>query len=251
MSIYWDANNRTFKHLKLCVKFKLECVFVLVWESFVWPPGGVLSFCLGLSSQWVTVEGTLSRIFQILGLQPWMNCVILVTWSRLRWKSCDRMSSVSWTSRLPSIRSLWKTPTAASGRPMKRRHADTSSSDSADRSAGGRQVRSGGRDGPSVTPEGVPPPSAPLEKSVVVLAAGSGDGQGDWRLKGFKAPKGANRLCGGGGLSLGTEEDKESTHGSAQVACAGLGLVELSAGREEAGSGLAGLGAGQSPQEHG
>lgn len=189
--------------------------------------------------------------FQILGLQPWMNCVILVTWSRLRWKSCDRMSSVSWTSRLPSIRSLWKTPTAASGRPMNRKHAETPSRDKAERSAGGRQVGSGGRDGPSVTPEGVPPPSAPLEKSVAGLTAGSGEGQGDWRLKGFKAPKGANRLCGGGGLSLGTEEGKESAHGSAQVACAGLGLVELSAGTEDAGSGLAGFGAGQSPQEQG
>lgn len=80
---------------------------------------------------------------------------------------------------------------------------------------------SGGVDNPSVTPVDVPPPSAPLEESVDGLAAGSGEGHGDWRLKGFNAPKGANRLCGGGGRSRGPEEVKESTHGSAQVACAG------------------------------
>lgn len=175
-----------------------------------------------------------------------MNCVILVTWSRLRWKSCDRMSSVSCTRRLPSILSLWNTPTAASDRPIKRRQAETSSSDSTERSAGGRQVGSGGVDRPSVTPVDVPPPSAPLEDSVV----GSGEGQGDWRLKGFSAPKGANRLCGGG-LSRGPDGVRESTHGSAQVACAGWGLAVLSAGMVETGSGLVGLGAGQSAQEHG
>lgn len=113
---------------------------------------------------------------------------------------------------------------------------------------------SGGGHNPSVTPVDAPPPSAPLEESVVGLAGGSGEGQGDWRLKGFNAPKGANLLCGGGGLSRGPEEVKESTHGSAQVACAGWGLAVfavLSAGAAEAGSGLAGLGAGQSAQEHG
>lgn len=78
----------------------------------------------------------------------------------------------------------------------------------------------GGRDNPSLTTVEVPPPSAPLDESVVGLAVGSGEGQGDWRLNGFNAPKGANRLCGGGGLRRGPEE-KESTHGSAQVACAG------------------------------
>lgn len=150
-----------------------------------------------------------------------MNCVILVTWSRLRWKSCDKISSVSCTNRLPSIRSLWNTDTAASDRPINRRQAETSSNDRADRSAGGRQVGSGSGDNPSGTPVDVPPPSAPLEESVVELGAGSGEGQGDWRLKGFNAPKGANRLCGGGGLSRSPEEVKESTHGSAQVACAG------------------------------
>lgn len=149
-----------------------------------------------------------------------MNCVILVTWSRLRWKSCDRMSSVSCTRRLPSIRSLWNTATAASDRPMNRRQDETSSNDSTDRSAGGRQVWSGGVDNPSTPVGDVPPPSAPLEESVVGVATGSGEGHGDWRLKGFNAPKGANRLCGGGGLRRGPEV-KESTHGSAQVACAG------------------------------
>ena len=108
-----------------------------------------------------------------------MNCVILVTWSRLRWKSCDRMSSVSCTRRLPSIRSLWKMDTAASDRPMNRRHADTSSNERADRSAGGRQVGSGDRDSPSMTTRDVPPPSAPLEASVVGWGPGSGEGQGD------------------------------------------------------------------------
>lgn len=108
-----------------------------------------------------------------------MNCVILVTCSLLRWKSCDRMSPDSCTRRLPSIRSLWNTATAASDRPMNRRQADTSSNDSTDRSAGGLQVWSGDRGCPSVTPADVPPPSAPLEESVVGLAAGSGEGQGD------------------------------------------------------------------------
>lgn len=112
-------------------------------------------------------------------------------------------------------------------------------------------MASGGEDNRSVSPVDVPPPSAPLEESVVGLAAGSGEGQGDWRLKGFNAPKGANRLCGGGGLSRGPEVVKESTHGSAQVACAGWGLAELSVGMAGTGSGLAELGAGQSPQEHG
>lgn len=115
----------------------------------------------------------------ILGLQPCMNCVILVTWRRLRWKSCDRMSSVSCTRRLPSILSLWNTATAASERPMNRRQDDTSSNDSTDRSAGGRQLWSGGGDNPSVTTVDVPPPSAPLEESVVGLTVGSGEGQGD------------------------------------------------------------------------
>lgn len=159
-------------------------------------------------------------VCQILGLQPCMNCVILVTWSRLRWKSCDRMSSVSCTRRLPSIRSLRNTDTTASDRPMNRRQDETSSSDSTDRSAGGRQLPSGDWDNPSVTPGVAPPPSAPLEESDVGLAGGSGDGQGDGRLKGFNAPKGANRLWGGGGLRRGAEV-KESTHGSAQVAWAG------------------------------
>lgn len=147
-----------------------------------------------------------------------MNWMILVTWRRLRWKSCDRMSSFSCTRRLPSIRSRWNTATAASDRPMNRRQADTSSRDSADRSDGGRQEGSGGGDVPSVD---APPPSAPLEDSVAGLVAGSGEGQGDWRLKGFSAPKGAKRFCGGGGLSRGPEDVKESAHGSAQVACAG------------------------------
>lgn len=123
------------------------------------------------------------------------------------------MSSVSCTRRLPSIRSRWNTATTLSDRPMKRRQEETSSRDNTDRSAGGRQVLSGGGDNPSV-----PPPSAPLEESDVGLAAGSGEGQGEGRLKGFKAPKGANRLCGG--LRRGAEE-KESTQGSAQVAWAG------------------------------
>lgn len=188
---------------------------------------------------------------QILGLQPWMNCVILVTCNRLRWKSCDRMSSVSCTRRLPSIRSLWNTATAASERPMNRRQDDTSSSDSTDKSAGGRQLWSWGGDKLSTTVADVPPPSAPREKSVVGLVVGSGEGQGDWRLNGFRAPKGAKRLWGGGGLRRGAEEVKESAHGSAQVACAGWELVELSVGMFAAGSGLAGLGAGQSVQEQG
>lgn len=89
------------------------------------------------------------------------------------------MSSVSCTSRLPSIRSLWNTDTAASDRPMNLRQADTSSSDSADRSEGGLQVGSVGGDRPSVTPVDVPPPSAPLDESVVELVVGSGEGQGD------------------------------------------------------------------------
>lgn len=80
---------------------------------------------------------------------------------------------------------------------------------------------SAGSDKPSVTPADVPPPSAPLEDSNGGLATGSGEGQGDCRLKGFNAPKGANRLCGGGGLRRGPEAGKESTHGSAQVACPG------------------------------
>lgn len=92
------------------------------------------------------------------------------------------------------MRSLWNTATAPSDRPMKRRQADTSSNDSADRSAGGRQVGSLGGAKPSMTPVEVPPPSAPREESVEELAGGSGEGQGDWRLKGFSAPKGANRL---------------------------------------------------------
>lgn len=70
-------------------------------------------------------------------------------------------------------------------------------------------------------------------------------------MNGFRAPKGAKRLWGGGGLRRGPEEAKESTHGSAQVACAGWGVAELSAGMLGAGSGLAGLGAGQSVQEQG
>lgn len=160
------------------------------------------------------------------------------------------MSSVSCTSRLPSIRSRWNTDTTVSDRPMKRRQDETSSSDSADRSAGGRQVLSGGRDNPSVPPGLVPPPSAPLEESDAGLAVGSGEGQGDSRLKGFKAPKGANRLCGGGGLRRGAEV-KESTHGSAQVAWAGWRLAGPSAGTLEGGSGPAGLGAGQSAHEQG
>lgn len=135
---------------------------------------------------------------------------------------------------------------------MNRRQDDTSSSDSTDKSAGGRQLWSGGGDMASVTAADVPPPSAPREKSVAGLVVGSGEGQGDWRLNGFRAPKGAKRLCGGGGLSRGgPEEAKESTHGSAQVACAGWGPAELSAGMLGAGSGLAGLGAGQSVQEQG
>lgn len=109
---------------------------------------------------------------------------------------------------------------------------------------------SGGRDNPSVPPGLVPPPSAPLEESDAGLAVGSGEGQGDSRLKGFKAPKGANRLCGGGGLRRGAEV-KESTHGSAQVAWAGWRLAGPSAGTLEGGSGPAGLGAGQSAHEQG
>jgi len=105
-------------------------------------------------------------------------------------------------------------------------------------------VGSGARDSPSVAD--IPPPSAPLEESAAGVAAGSGEGQGDWRLKGFSAPKGANRLCGGGGLSRGPEEEKESAQGSAQVACA-----VLSAGGAETSLGLAGFWAGQSAQEHG
>lgn len=89
------------------------------------------------------------------------------------------MSSVSCTRRLPSIRSLWNTATAASGRPMNRRHADTSSNESADRSAGGLQVGSGGGVDPLVMFVDAPPPSAPLEESVAGFAAGSGEGQGD------------------------------------------------------------------------
>lgn len=130
------------------------------------------------------------------------------------------MSSVSCTKRLPSIRSRWNTDTTFSDRPMKRRQDETSSSDNTDTSAGGRQVLSGGGDKPSVTPGLVPPPSAPLEESDLGVAAGSGEGQGDGWLKGFKAPKGANRLCGGGGLRRGVEV-KESTHGPAQATWAG------------------------------
>lgn len=102
----------------------------------------------------------------------------------------------------------------------------------------------------SATPADVPPPSAPLDESVVGLEVGSGEGQGDWRLKGFSAPKGANRLCGGGGLRRGPVVNG-STHGSTQVACAGGGLAEVSAGRAGVGSGLAGFVAGQSVQEQG
>lgn len=159
------------------------------------------------------------------------------------------MSSVSCTRRLPSILSRWNTDTTASDRPMKRRQDDTSSSDSTDRSAGGRQVLSGGGDNRSAAPGFVPPPSAPLEESGVGLAAGSGEGQGDGRLKGFRAPKGAKRLCGGG-LRRGAAV-KESTHGSAQVAWAGWRLGGPSAGTLGGGSGPAGLGAGQSVQEQG
>jgi len=126
-----------------------------------------------------------------------MNCVILVTCSLLRWKSCDRMSSVSCTRRRPSIRSRWNTATAPSDRPMKRRQADTSSKESVERSAGGRQAGSpvGAREvSPPPAPAEAPPPSAPRDASVAGLAGGSGEGHGDWRLKGFSAPKGANRL---------------------------------------------------------
>lgn len=150
------------------------------------------------------------------------------------------MSSVSCTRRLPSIRSRRNTATTASDRPMKRRQDETSSSDSTDRSAGGRQLLSGGVDNPSVTPRVVPPPSAPLEESDVGLAAGSGEGQGDGRLKGFKAPKGAKRLWGGGGLRRDAEV-KESTHGSAQVAWAGWRFAGPSAEMVEGASGPAGV----------
>lgn len=140
---------------------------------------------------------------------------------------------------------------AASGRPIKRRHAETSSNDSTERSVGGLQVESGGGEDPSVLLVDVPPPSAPLEESFVGLVTVSGEGQGDWRLNGFNAPNGANLLCGGGGLSRGVGDVKGSTHGSAQVACAGCGLDVLSAETPEPGSGMAGLGAGQSVQEQG
>ena len=92
------------------------------------------------------------------------------------------------------MRSRWNTPTAASDRPMKRRQADTSSNERAERSAGGRQAGSPASVVSPPPPVGVPPPSAPREASVAGLAGGSGEGHGDWRLKGFSAPKGANRL---------------------------------------------------------
>lgn len=110
---------------------------------------------------------------------------------------------------------------------------------------------SGGEEEPSVPMADVPLPSAPREDSLVGSVAGSGEGHGDWRLKGFNAPNGANLLCVGGGLSRGVGDVKESTHGSAQAACAGCVLDGLSAWTVETGSGPVGLGAGQSAQEHG
>ncbi|TNN48874.1 hypothetical protein EYF80_040950 [Liparis tanakae] len=61
--------------------------------------------------------------------------------------------------------------------------------------------------------------------------------------QGFSAPKGANRLCGGGGLSRGPEEEeeeKESAQGSAQKERLGLGELEALGKR----GGTGGLGAG-------
>ncbi|KAG5846304.1 hypothetical protein ANANG_G00113520 [Anguilla anguilla] len=69
-----------------------------------------------------------------------MNCMIFFTCSLVRWKSSDRISSVSWTKMLPSMRSRTKKASTASARPMKRRQRDTSSTDSVDRSDGGCQA---------------------------------------------------------------------------------------------------------------
>ncbi|OPJ86492.1 hypothetical protein AV530_017826 [Patagioenas fasciata monilis] len=65
--------------------------------------------------------------------------MIFFTCSLVRRKSSARISSLSCTKMLPSMRSRAKKLTTSSERPMKRRHLDTSSSDSAERSAGGSQ----------------------------------------------------------------------------------------------------------------
>lgn len=79
--------------------------------------------------------GDLGR--QIFGLQPFMNCIIFFTCNFVSLKSSKRISSVSWTKMLPSIRSLTKKVTTSSERPMNLRHLETSSTDRADRSGGG------------------------------------------------------------------------------------------------------------------
>lgn len=160
-----------------------------------------------------------------------MNCIIFFTCNLVRLKSSARISSLSWVKMEPSMRSRLNKATTSSDRPMKRRHDDTSSTESAHSSAGGRH--SSGC--PPVVP--LAPPSAPLIGSASGLGLAVGVGEGLALRLSVATPGHLIRRGDGVGVEDGTDPLSPPTPGSSR-STERVGLVTSGGGSNGAGEGV-------------
>lgn len=154
--------------------------------------------------------------------------MIFFTCSLVRLKSSARISSLSWVKMEPSMRSRLNRDTTSSDRPMKRRHDDTSSTESAHSSDGGRH--SSGC--PPVTP--LAPPSAPLIGS----ASGAGVGVGEGLALRLSVATPGHLIRRGDGLGVDDRTDPRSTAQGSSGSTERAGLVTSDARSEGPGEGV-------------